>query len=235
VNLKAFIIPAIDIKDGKLVRLFKGDFEKSKEYGLSPEDAGRLFEELGFRRLHLVDLDGTLEGVPKNLQTIRKLRKVFSGIIQVGGGIRSIGTCRLLDEEGIDFFVVGTVAVREPEVFQKMVSTFPGRVILSVDAKGGKVAIGGWKDNTSLSPEELAKRYEDTPLWGYLYTNIDKDGSLEGVDTRIYINFKRFANKPLLASGGVSSLEDVKKLLGVADGVVIGKALYEGKIDLMTL
>jgi len=235
VDLKAFVIPAVDIKEGKLVRLFKGDFERLKEYGLLPEEAGRLFEDMGFRRLHVVDLDGTLKGVPKNLPSIRKLRKVFSGTIQVGGGIRDMETCRLLDEEGINFFVVGTVAVKEPDIFEKMVNTFPNRVILSVDAKGGKVAVGGWKDETKLSPEELAKRYENTPIWGYLYTNIDKDGSLEGVDTEIYVSFKKFVKKPLLASGGVASIEDVKKLYHIVDGVVIGKAFYEGKIDLKLL
>ncbi len=233
--MKSFVIPAIDLKEGKVVRLFKGDFEKAKVYSSSPEDMAKLFEELGFKRLHVVDLDGSLEGMPVNLPSIRLIRKAFSGSIEVGGGIRSMETCKVLHEEGIEFFVVGTLAVREPRTFEKMVELFPQRVILAVDSKGGKVAVGGWKEESSTSPQELALRYENIPIWGYLYTNIDRDGTLEGVDTKPYVEFKGYTKKPVLASGGVASLEDIKKLTSIVEGVVVGKAIYEGRINLREL
>ena len=233
--MKDLVIPAIDLKGGKVVRLFKGEFERAKVYSSSPEDMAKLFEEAGFRRLHVVDLDGSLEGIPVNLPSIRLIRKAFSGSIEVGGGIRSVETCRVLHEEGIDFFVVGTLAIIEPRTFEKMVELFPERVILAVDSKGGKVAVGGWKEESSISPQELALRYENIPIWGYLYTNIDKDGTLEGVDTKPYVDFKSYTKKPVLASGGVASLEDIRKLMGIVEGVVVGKAIYEGRINLREL
>ncbi len=233
--MKDLVIPAIDLKGGKVVRLFKGEFERAKVYSSSPEDMAKLFEEAGFRRLHVVDLDGSLEGIPVNLPSIRLIRKAFSGSIEVGGGIRSVETCRVLHEEGIDFFVVGTLAIIEPRTFEKMVELFPERVILAVDSKGGKVAVGGWKEESSISPQELALRYENIPIWGYLYTNIDKDGTLEGVDTKPYVEFKSYTKKPVLASGGVASLEDIRKLMGIVEGVVVGKAIYEGRINLREL
>ncbi len=233
--MKDFIIPAIDLKEGRVVRLFKGDFERAKVYSSSPEDMAKLFEELGFKRLHVVDLDGSLEGMPVNLPSIRLIRKAFSGSIEVGGGIRSVETCRVLHEEGIDSFVVGTLAIKDPKNFEKIVELFPKRVILAVDSKGGRVAIGGWKEESFISPEELASKYESTPIWGFLYTNIDKDGTLDGVDTRPYVEFKNYTKKPVLASGGVASLEDIRKLMGVVEGVVVGKAIYEGRINLREL
>ncbi|MCS6875978.1 MAG: 1-(5-phosphoribosyl)-5-[(5-phosphoribosylamino)methylideneamino]imidazole-4-carboxamide isomerase [Aquificaceae bacterium] len=233
--MKDFVIPAIDLKDGKVVRLLKGDFEKVKVYSSSPEDMAKFFNDLGFKSLHVVDLDGSLEGVPVNLKSIRAIRKAFSGRVQVGGGIRSKQTCQVLHQEGVELFVVGTLAIKEPEAFEDILHSFQGRVILAVDSKGGKVAVGGWKEQSGLKPEELASSYESKPIWGYLYTNIDKDGTLEGVDLRPYLEFKRWTRKPVIASGGVASLGDLKKLFSVVEGVVVGKAIYEGKINLKEL
>ncbi|MDW8066667.1 MAG: 1-(5-phosphoribosyl)-5-[(5-phosphoribosylamino)methylideneamino]imidazole-4-carboxamide isomerase [Aquificaceae bacterium] len=233
--MRDFVIPAIDLKEGKVVRLFKGDFEKVKVYSASPEDMAKLFEEVGFRRLHVVDLDGSLKGLPANLQSIRLIRRSFSGKVQVGGGIRNLKSCQVLKEEGIDYFVIGTLAVREPNTFEEILSTFPERTILAVDSKGGKVAVGGWKEESIKSPQDLALEYDQKPIWGYLYTNIEKDGTLEGVDVEPYREFKRFVKKPVLASGGVASLEDIKRLMDVVEGVVVGKAIYEGRINLKEL
>lgn len=230
--IKDFLIPAVDLKDGTVVRLFKGDFENIKVYQRSPVDMAKFFEDLGFKRIHVVDLDGSLEGVPINLQSIRSIRSVFSGTIQVGGGIRSLKTCKILDEEGINLFVVGTLAVKEPETFGEMLYTFPNRIILAVDTKAGKVAIGGWKEESNLRPEDFALTYDNKPIWGYLYTNIEKDGTLEGVDIEPYRNFKAYVKKPVLASGGVASLDDLYRLMDIVEGVVVGKAIYENKIDL---
>jgi phosphoribosylformimino-5-aminoimidazole carboxamide ribotide isomerase len=133
--LKDFLIPAIDLKEGRLVRLYKGQEDQAKVYSEKPEEVARFFEGLGFSRLHVVDLDGAFGGVPRNLQAIRNIRKVFSGTIQVGGGIRSMETLKILDEEGINLFVVGTVALKNPQLFEEMLTAFPGRLILSVDSR----------------------------------------------------------------------------------------------------
>ena len=132
--MKDFLIPAIDLKEGRLVRLYRGQENQAKVYSEKPEEIARFFEGLGFSRLHVVDLDGAFGGVPRNLQAIRSIRKVFSGTIQVGGGIRSMETLKILDEEGINLFVVGTVALKNPQLFEEMLTAFPGRLILSVDS-----------------------------------------------------------------------------------------------------
>ncbi|WP_448588173.1 1-(5-phosphoribosyl)-5-[(5-phosphoribosylamino)methylideneamino]imidazole-4-carboxamide isomerase [Thermocrinis sp.] len=233
--MKDFIIPAIDLKEGRLVRLYRGEEQKVKVYSQNPEDTAKFFQDMGFGRIHVVDLDGAFGGSLKNLTAIRRIRKVFSGVLQVGGGLRDTKTIEELSKEGVDLFVVGTVAVKSPEVFQQILSLFPERVILSVDSKGGKVSVGGWKEESAYTPVELARLYEEKPVWGYLYTVVERDGTLEGVDTTPYVEFKKSVKKPVLASGGVASLEDVKKLYGVVEGVVVGKAIYEGRINLEEL
>ena len=233
--MKDFIIPAIDIKEGKVVRLFKGDFSNVKEYGEKPEDMAKLYQDLGFKRIHVVDLDGALRGYPVNIGAVRKIRESFGGILQVGGGIRSLNACQVLADEGVDMVVIGTLAVKDPQAFKRILEEFPNRVILSVDSKGGKVAIGGWKEESALAPEDLAKNFDHLNIWGYLYTDIDRDGTLEGVDVEKYRSFRSKVKKPILASGGVRSLEDIKALFNCVDGVVVGKAIYEGLIDIYKL
>ncbi|NPB06615.1 MAG: 1-(5-phosphoribosyl)-5-[(5-phosphoribosylamino)methylideneamino]imidazole-4-carboxamide isomerase [Aquificae bacterium] len=233
--MKAFVIPAIDVKGGKLVRLLRGEFEKSTVYDEKPEVWAARFDELGFKRLHLVDLDGAKEGKPVNLETLRRVRRAFGGLLQVGGGIRSFESARTLFEEGADLVVVGTLAVKNPAEFEKILEAFPGRVVLAVDAKGGRVAVGGWREESSLTPEELAVRFDSKPVWGYLYTLVERDGTLGGVDVKPYGRFKRVTSKPVLASGGVASKEDLVKLKPVVDGVVVGRAIYEGRINLEEL
>ncbi len=229
-SLKNFVIPAIDIMEGKAVRLYKGDFSKVKVYSENPTELAKKFEELGFKRIHVVDLEGAKEGKLKNLETVREIRKVFSGEIEVGGGIRDYESAKILFEEGINYVVIGTLAYKNPLEFEKILGKFPKRVILAIDSKGGKVAIGGWKEEVSLTPEEFARKYEGYPIWGYLYTVIERDGSLEGVDVKPYREIKKVLKNPLLASGGVSSIEDIRRLYGIVEGVVVGKAIYEGKI-----
>ena len=228
----SFIIPAIDIKEGSVVRLYRGDFKRAKVYTSSPKEMAERFESAGFKRLHVVDLDGAEGGKPRNLEHIKKIRSVFKGRIEVGGGIRSYGVAKVLFEEGMDYVVIGTLAVRDPGEFERILDDFPGGVILSIDTKGGRVAVGGWKEESSVTPEELARKYDQKPIWGYLYTIVERDGSLEGVDVRPYREIKSVVKKPVLASGGVSSLEDIGNLYGVVEGVVVGRALYEGKIKI---
>ncbi|WP_457600097.1 1-(5-phosphoribosyl)-5-[(5-phosphoribosylamino)methylideneamino]imidazole-4-carboxamide isomerase [Hydrogenivirga sp.] len=231
-ELTEFIVPAVDIREGKVVRLLRGEFERAKVYPYSPRELAQIYDEAGFKRIHVVDLDGAEGGKPRNLEHIREVRSAFGGEIEFGGGVRSYEMAKNLYEEGIDYVVIGTLAVKKPEEFGKIVSDFPNRVILSIDSKGGRVAVGGWKEESKLTPGELAKLYEGMSLWGYLYTIIEKDGSLEGVDVEPYKKIKSVVNKPVLASGGVSSLEDVKRLQGLVDGVVVGKAIYEGRIPI---
>ncbi len=234
-DITEFLIPAIDIKDGKVVRLLRGDFERVRVYSDDPLKLAGMFQEAGFRRIHVVDLDGAEGGRLKNYDLIRGIREVFKGEIEVGGGVRSYEIAKSLLEEGIDYVVIGTLAVRNPKEFQRTVEAFPGRVILSIDSKGGRVAVSGWKEKTDLTPIDLAREYEEKPIWGYLYTIVERDGSLEGVDPEPYKMMKSVVRKPVIASGGVSSLEDVEKLYGVVEGVVVGKAIYEGMIPLKGL
>lgn len=229
-DITNFVIPAIDIRRGKVVRLFKGKFEKEKVYGYTPAGLAEVFNSAGFKRLHVVDLDGAKEGFPENLSHILKVRSVFEGKIEVGGGLRSYEAVKSLLEEGIDYVVIGTMALKDSNTFERILTDFPNRVILSLDARRGRVAIGGWLEESSVTPMELAQRYDSKPIWGYLYTLIERDGSLGGVDVKPYTEIKSVLKKPVLASGGVSSLEDVKRLHGVVDGVVVGKAIYEGRI-----
>ncbi len=235
-DLKSFVIPAIDLKEGKVVRLYKGDYSKRTVYSDNPVEVAKRFSELGFKRIHVVDLDGAKEGLPVNLKVVEKIRNSVNCEIEFGGGIRTREAFKLLLEElGINYLIVGTLAVKNPGLFEEVVGLYPGRVILSLDSKGGKVAVGGWLETSPLTPEEFARLYEDKPIYGYLYTVIEKDGTLEGVDVEPYLRLKRAVSKPVIASGGVASIEDVKKLYGKVDGVVVGRAIYEGRIKLEDL
>jgi phosphoribosylformimino-5-aminoimidazole carboxamide ribotide isomerase len=236
VSLKEFVIPAIDIKDGKVVRLYKGEYSKLKVYGENPVEVAKYYDSLGFKRIHIVDLDGAKEGYPANLKLVEKIRENVNCEIEFGGGIRTKKAIKkLLNQIGINYVIIGTLAVKETQLFEEIIKEFPNRIILSIDSKGGKVAVGGWLETASMTPEEFAKQYDDKPIWGYLYTVIEKDGTLEGVDIEPYKRIKQFVNKPVLASGGVASLEDIKKLIGITDGVVVGRAIYEGRINLEEL
>jgi phosphoribosylformimino-5-aminoimidazole carboxamide ribotide isomerase len=236
VSLKEFVIPAIDIKDGKVVRLYKGEYSKLKVYGENPVEVAKYYDSLGFKRIHIVDLDGAKEGYPANLKLVEKIRENVNCEIEFGGGIRTKEAIKkLLNQIGINYVIIGTLAVKETQLFEEIIKEFPNRIILSIDSKGGKVAVGGWLETASMTPEEFAKQYDDKPIWGYLYTVIEKDGTLEGVDIEPYKRIKQFVNKPVLASGGVASLEDIKKLIGITDGVVVGRAIYEGRINLEEL
>ena len=232
VNLREFIIPAIDLKDGKVVRLEKGDFSKVKKYRDDPSSVAELFDSSGFKRLHVVDLDGAKNGKPINGEAIKRIRENFRGEIEVGGGLRTCEHISLYEDMGIDYFVLGTIAITDADTFERMVYKFRDKIILAIDSKGGKVAVSGWQTSSDFKPYDLVKRYDNLPIWGYLYTIVERDGTLEGIDVEPYRVIRSMTSKPLIASGGVSSLEDVKKLSNVVDFVVVGKAIYEGLIDL---
>jgi len=235
-GLKEFIIPAIDIKDGKAVRLFKGDFSKVKIYGENPVDTAKMWEDKGAKYLHIVDLDGAYEGIPKNIDTIEKIVKSVNIPVEFGGGLRSYQAVKKILDIGVDKVIIGSLAYQNRGELEKIISDFPNRVIVGIDAKDGKVAIKGWLEKTEYTPLEFAKQFEGMNIWGYLYTDVNRDGALVGANIEGTKKLAENISKPIIASGGVSSLEDIKELykyrdIGIA-GVVVGKALYEGKIDL---
>jgi len=229
------IIPALDIIDGKCVRLSQGDFSLKTEYRDDPVDAANLFRDAGLTRLHLVDLDGARDGKPKNLETLERVVKGSGMIIDFGGGVRS-------DEDVADAFSAGagmvsvtSVAVNEPGRFEAWVEHFgPNKFLLGADSRGGRVAANGWKTDTALPVTEFAKRYATIGVLDIFITDIGRDGMLNGPNIELYRQMKAELDQArLIASGGVSSIADIEALDAVGcAGVIVGKALYEGRIAL---
>ena len=235
-SLKEFVIPAVDIKEGKAVRLYKGDPNAVKVYGDNPVEIAKMWEEKGAKHLHIVDLDGAFEGIPKNYKIVEQIVKSVNVPIEFGGGLRTYEAVEKMIEIGVERVVIGSLAYQDKDLFEKIVNDFPSKVVLGIDAKDGKVAIKGWLEKTEYSPLEFAKMYENLPIWGYLYTDVNRDGALIGPNIEGTKQLAENLSKPVIASGGVSSLEDVKKLYELKKygvyGVVVGKALYERKINL---
>lgn len=238
-SLKEFIIPAIDIKDGKAVRLYKGEFSSVKVYSENPVDVAKMFEDKGFRYIHIVDLDGAYEGVPKNIKVVEKIVNSVNMKAEFGGGLRSYQAVKSMFEIGVDRVIVGSLAYQNMEEFTKIVDDFQGKVVVGIDAKDGRLAIKGWTEKTEITPLDFARKFEHMPIWGYLYTDINRDGTLEGPNIEGTKLLAENLSKPVIASGGVGSLEDVLKLFEIrytgVVGVIVGKAIYEGKIDIAKL
>ncbi len=238
-RLKEFIIPAVDIKDGKAVRLFLGKADNVTVYGENPVDMAKKWEEKGAKQLHIVDLDGAFEGKPKNYRIVEKIVREISIPVEFGGGLRSYEAAKAMIDIGVERVVIGSLAYQDRYEFEKIVSDFPEKVVVGIDAKDGKVAIKGWVEKTQYTPLEFAKQFDDMPVWGFLYTDVNRDGALVGPNIEGTKHLAENLNHPVIASGGVSSIEDVEKLYKLKDfgvyGVVVGKALYEGKINLEEL
>lgn len=238
-GLKEFIIPAIDLKDGKVVRLYKGEFDKVKVYKDNPVDMAKYFQDCGAVHIHVVDLDGALEGKPKNYKVVESIVKSVDILVEFGGGLRSYEAVKSMFEIGVDRVVIGSLAYENQEEFLRIVEDFKNKVIVGIDAKDGKVAIKGWVEKTDYTPLEFAKKYDDLDIFGFLYTDVNRDGAMVGpnIEGTKYLaeNLKHF----VIASGGVGSLQDVINLYKLKDygvfGVVVGKAIYEGKIKLEEL
>ncbi len=238
-GLKDFIIPAVDIKEGKAVRLYKGDKNAITVYGDNPVEVAKKWEEKGAKHLHVVDLDGAFEGKPKNYKIVEKIVRAVSIPVEFGGGLRSFEAVKTMIDLGVDRVVIGSMAYQNKEETIKVIETFPQKVIIGIDAKDGKVAIKGWLEKTEYTPEEFASIFDNLDIWGFLYTDVDRDGAMIGPNIKGTKKIAQSVKHPVIASGGVGTLEDVKKLyelkpLGVY-GVVVGKALYEGKIKLEEL
>jgi len=228
------IIPAIDLKDGKCVRLLQGRADAVTVYSDRPDEVAKRWEEMGAKVIHVVDLDGAFSGIQKNIEGIKNIRRAVRVDIELGGGIRDMEMIEMLLSLGIDRVILGTVAIERPELVKEASRRFPGRIIVGIDAKDGLVAVKGWVEITNVKAKELALRMEDYGVWGIIYTDISRDGMLTGPNIEAIREIVEAVNIPVIASGGVSSLDDIKRLKEIKGlwGVITGKALYTGAIDL---
>ncbi len=228
------IIPAIDLKDGRCVRLIQGDYDKETVYSDNPVEMAKKWKDKGAKFMHLVDLDGAAKGLPVNIKVIGDIIDSIPGVtIQVGGGIRTNDTVERLLEKGVNRVIIGTRAVKSPEWVEELCSKFPGKISVAVDTKNGNIATEGWLQTENVSAVEFAKELSKYELCSFIVTDINKDGMLEGPNLTLMENIKReIKDIDLIASGGVSSILDIKSLNELnIDGAIIGKALYDGKIE----
>lgn len=228
------VIPAIDLKDGQCVRLLQGKKEAVTTYSNDPANTAKRWESYGARLLHIVDLDGAFTGSQKNLQSIIKIRQSVKIALQVGGGIRNIGNVMNLFSAGIDRIIIGTAAIEDPEFLTYACNKYPGKILIGIDAMNGMVAIKGWEEVTSVKAKELAKRLEMVGVSGIIYTDINRDGMLSGPNIEATGEMVESVKISVIASGGVSCLEDIKNLMRIKNlwGAITGKAIYSGALDL---
>jgi phosphoribosylformimino-5-aminoimidazole carboxamide ribotide isomerase len=231
------IIPAIDLKDGKCVRLKQGDMSDATVFSDDPIATARRWMDLGARRLHLVDLNGAAAGKPKNESAIRAIAEAVGDKmpIQLGGGIRDLDTIERYLDAGVSYVIIGTAAVKTPGFLHDACTAFTGHVLVALDAKDGKVAVDGWSKMTGHDVVDLAKKFEDYGVEAIIYTDIGRDGMLTGVNIEATVALARQLSVPVIASGGLTNLDDVKKLCAVeAEGItgaITGRAVYQGTLD----
>jgi phosphoribosylformimino-5-aminoimidazole carboxamide ribotide isomerase len=226
------VVPAVDMQDGQVVQLVGGERGTGKRYG-DPVEAAERWIEAGAETLHLVDLDGAFEGERVNAPAVEAIREAVDVDLQLGGGIRTAEDARDLLDRGLSRVILGTAAVEDPDVVAEISETHPGSVLVSLDAKGGEVVVSGWTEGTGLDPAEAAARYEELGAGGILFTDVDVEGRLEGVREDPVRAVADAVSIPVVASGGVATLEDVRALRRAgASAVVVGTALYEGQFTL---
>ena len=235
------IIPAIDIKDGKCVRLQQGDMNSATIFSDDPGETARKWKSLGAKRLHVVDLNGAFAGKPKNESAIKEIVAAMRNEegdnipIQLGGGIRDLETIERYLDDGISYIIIGTAAVKSPGFLHEACDAFPGHIIVALDAKEGKVATDGWSKLTGHDVIDLAKRFEGYGVEAVIYTDIGRDGMMTGVNIDATVKLAKELTVPVIASGGLNDLDDVKRLIAVEDegimGAITGRAIYEGKLD----
>lgn len=228
------VIPAIDLKAGKCVRLLQGRADAVTVYSDDPVSTAKRWESYGAELLHVVDLDGAFTGDQKNLEAIKKISRAVSMEIEVGGGIRNMEQIEELVNIGIHRVILGTVAIEKKELVNEACIRFPGQILVGIDARDGKVAVKGWVETTGTDAGMLAKEAEKSRAAGIIYTDISTDGMMTGPNTRAMEEMVKTVGIPVIASGGVSSLEDIKSLMQIAGlwGVITGKAIYSGSLDL---
>jgi phosphoribosylformimino-5-aminoimidazole carboxamide ribotide isomerase len=231
------LYPAIDLKDGACVRLKLGDMNAATVYNADPAAQARAFRDIGFPWLHVVDLNGAFAGRSVNGSAVDAiLAAVAPGMcVQLGGGIRDMAAIETWLGKGISRVILGTVALRDPELVRAAARAFPGRVVVGIDARGGKVAVEGWAESAELSAVELAHRFEDAGVAAVVYTDIDRDGVLKGLNLEATLALARAVSIPVIASGGLASMDDIEALChpeaATLDGAITGRALYDGRLD----
>jgi len=229
------LFPAIDLKDGQCVRLKLGEMSQATVFNDDPAAQPAAFEAQGFRYLHIVDLNGAFAGKPVNGVAVEAILARVSMPVQLGGGIRDLATIESWLGKGVRRVILGTVAVRDPGLVKDACRRFPGRIAVGIDAKGGKVAVEGWAESSELSAIELARRFEDAGVAAIVYTDIERDGILKGLNLPATAELARGTAIPVIASGGLASIADVRALLSpeyrMLEGAITGRALYDGRID----
>jgi phosphoribosylformimino-5-aminoimidazole carboxamide ribotide isomerase len=230
------VIPAIDIKNGKCVRLLQGKMDAETVFSDDPAAMARRWEAQGAQILHVVDLDGAVEKTPRNLRSIQEILSAVRMPVQVGGGIRSLETLQMYADMGIGRMVIGTEAIRSPGMVRSACRAFPERIVVGIDAKDGRVAIEGWTETTSVTAVDLARQFEDDGVAAINFTDIRRDGMQTGPNIEETRRLAEAIRIPVIASGGVSSIEDIRRLLPLeaagVSGVITGRALYSGALDL---
>jgi len=229
------LFPAIDLKEGLAVRLEQGDMARATVFNRDPAEQARLFAAQGFAYLHLVDLDGAFAGRPMNAAAVERILATVKIPVQLGGGIRDRATIEAWLGKGVARVIIGTAAVRDPALVKQAASAFPGRVVVGLDARDGRVAVEGWAATSELSALELARRFEDAGVTAIVYTDVARDGMLKGLNLDSTIALAEAVSIPVVASGGLASIDDVRALLTPRAqklaGAIVGRALYDGSLD----
>ena len=229
------LFPAIDLKNGACVRLEQGDMDRATVFNDDPAAQATAFQSQGFSHLHLVDLDGAFAGAPVNADAVDQILAATNVTTQLGGGIRDLQTIESWLARGVGRVILGTAAVRHPELVIEACRIFPDRIVVGIDARNGKVAVEGWAETGDMDAHLLAKKFEDVGVAAIVYTDIDRDGMLQGINVEATAALARGINIPVIASGGLAGLEDLEKLLAVekdgVTGVISGRALYDGRLD----
>ncbi len=232
------VFPAIDLKEGQVVRLAEGDMDRATVYGDNPADQARIFAEAGAEHLHVVDLDGAFAGEAKNGEAVESIVRSFPGYVQLGGGIRDREAVDRWFDLGVARIVIGTAALKDPDFVKAVAKDHEGGIVVAVDAKGGFVATEGWAETSEVSVIDMARRFEDAGVASLLFTDVGRDGLLKGCNVEATVDLARATNIPVIASGGVKGIGDIHALTVHAEsgieGVITGRALYDGTLDLAT-
>ena len=231
------IFPAIDIKDKKCVRLIKGDFNQKTEYEMSPVEQATQIIDKGFKNLHIVDLDGALTGETVNLDIIKEIVRKFDFKVEVGGGVRDFDSIQEYADIGVDKVILGSAAIKDKNFLKKACKRFPKKIALGLDAKDGKLSVSGWKESSGISTLDFLNEVNDYSISRLIFTDINKDGTKESPNFEETLKVAEISNCPVVISGGVSSIEDIKKAktLKNVEGVIVGKAIYDGDVKLEEL